>query len=76
MSLTVSCLTCRDPDRPRRIVSWAQNCRACADLCVANHLAEFPDHRVELTGFEASARTPFGAESNIRRLFGQPRRSA
>jgi hypothetical protein len=70
VSLVVTCLTCRDPDRPRRIVQWPQNCQDCADDFVAKHLLEFPDHHVEVTG--SISKTPFGdVPQQIRQLFGK-----
>jgi hypothetical protein len=73
VSLTVSCLSCRDDANPRRIVSWAQSCQDCADLCVANHLADFPEHQVEVTGRASDTRTPPGASRQVLRLFGTTR---
>lgn len=73
MSLTVTCQDCRNPNNPRLIVQWRQgNCSDCANECVARHLAEFPEHRVELSGSVSD--TPFGvgdSAANIRRLFGR-----
>jgi hypothetical protein len=68
VSLVVACYTCVHPRNSRQVVQWRQNCADCAQLCVDKHLAEFPDHRVELTGFVSE--TPFGAATEIRRLFG------
>lgn len=73
MSLTVSCDDCVHPTNSRQIVQWRQNCSDCADLCVANHLAEFPAHRVRISGFVSDA--PFSTPKQISRLFGD-RRSA
>lgn len=70
MSLTVTCTSCRDPEQPRRVVQWRQgNCSECADSCVARHLEEFPDHRVELSGSISDA--PFAVPVRVERLFGR-----
>jgi hypothetical protein len=73
VSLTVTCTSCRDPQNPRRIVSYPQNCRDCADDFVARHLAEFPDHTVEISG--RISERPFDVPKSIRQLF-EPRRTA
>lgn len=69
MSLVVTCLTCIHPVNPRQIVQFRQNCRDCADLCVQSHLAEYPTHNLEITGFISDS--PFGPSESIRRLFGR-----
>jgi hypothetical protein len=72
MTLTVSCLTCRDEREPRRIVSWRQSCRDCADLCVQSHLAEHPTHKLEITGH--ISQTPFGdVPKRVQALFNNKR---
>jgi hypothetical protein len=70
MSITVTCLTCRDPEQPRKIIQWRQTCSDCCDEFVERHLAEHPDHHVEVSG--SISTTPFGdAPKQIRQLFGR-----
>lgn len=69
MSLTVTCTTCRIPDRPRQIVQWRESCRECAEDLIARHLKHFPDHRIELTGRVSDA--PFSTPRQIQRLIGR-----
>lgn len=70
MSLTVTCTSCRDPEHPRRIVQFRQNCRDCADDLIARHKLEYPDHVMELTGRVSD--TPLGdVPQRIERLFGR-----
>lgn len=65
--LTVSCRDCVHPVNKRQIVQWRENCRECCDDLIARHLAEFPDHRLELSGRISS--TPFGVSKSVRGLF-------
>jgi hypothetical protein len=70
VSITVTCLTCRDPEQPRKIIQWRQTCQDCCDEFVERHLAEHPDHHIEVSG--SISTTPFGdAPKQIRQLFGR-----